>query len=638
MIENIFRAIFITSIAGSALTAVLAMLKPLTKRFFSYKWHYYIWLAVLLVMIMPIRFSMPQRNSEPVNEAAVQSVQSVKSSDDYRADAQQQTETNIVTGNTAERTAEIIKPVVNSDRNIIGYIWLFGAALFIIIDLVSYLRLIVMVRKNTSVISCAEVSEIYGAALTVRKGKGLSSPFIMGVFKPVLVLPETELSSEQLDNILRHEMTHFRRRDILYKWFAVLVSCIHWFNPFVYYVLHQINTECEISCDLSVVKDMSSEEKISYVNTIIALLSSERSKRIPLTTQMASGKAALKRRFTMIKNLKATGKAASVTSAITAAVMLVTTVFASGVIANEAGAHSAGDIAVLMNGQEVRLESNPFIDNQEVYVPLRETLNACGVADENITYNNGRIDMVIYSYVTDSSYGMHIDIGMPNITFDDDAAGEYKLVNGARTTTHPVLMREGVTYIPIGMLSRIKQYDVELADESEHVKGFRYNRALPVKLLSGLTVRLYDENGFDVMIEDWTTAESRDPSDYYEDGENVIIGNAAVQEAQGYSYGTVNGYYYPTAPVKRILTDDNGLVKAIVPVENQKHEAINGSGLSSGQWSSGWENAVYRSMGLAGHDERYASACGIFDPATAYLNMQNVNCFYIPVELIAYAE
>ena len=376
MIENIFRAIFITSIVGSALTVALALLKPLTKRVFGYTWHYYIWLAVLLVMIMPVRFSMPQRNSEPVNEAAVQSVQSVNSSDDYRADAQQQTETNIVTGNTAERTAEIIKPVVNSDRNIIGYIWFFGAALFIIIDLVSYLRLIVMVRKNTSVISCAEVSEIYGAALTVRKGKGLSSPFIMGVFKPVLVLPETELSSEQLDNILRHEMTHFRRRDILYKWFAVLVSCIHWFNPFVYYVLHQINTECEISCDLSVVKDMSSEEKISYVNTIIALLSSERSKRIPLTTQMASGKAALKRRFTMIKNLKATGKAASVTSAITAAVMLVTTVFASGVIANEAGAHSAGDIAVLMNGQEVRLESNPFIDNQEVYVPLRETLNA----------------------------------------------------------------------------------------------------------------------------------------------------------------------------------------------------------------------------------------------------------------------
>lgn len=129
------------------------------------------------------------------------------------------------------------------------------------------------------------------------------------------------------------------------------------------------------------------------------------------------------------------------------------------------------------------------------------------------------------------------------------------------------------------------------------------------------------------MIEDWTTAESRDPADYYEDGENVIIGNEAVQEAQGYSYGTVNGYYYPTDPVKRILTDDNGLVKAIVPVENQKHEAINGSGLSSGHWSSGWENAVYKSMGLAGHDERYASACGVFDPATAYLHMQNINCF-----------
>lgn len=639
MLENIFIAFFITSVAGSALTVIITLLKPVTKRIFGYSWHYYIWLSVLFVMILPVRFAIPQNDTAAVPMTDTQYVQSESTGEMRYTDAEARTSENTLSAKTtAERAADIIKPVVSRNINYTGVVWLSGVIVFLFINLAAYFRLLIRVHKNSAVISCPKLAAHYSVRITVRKGKGLSSPFIMGVFRPMLVLPETELSEEQLNNVLCHEMTHFRRRDILYKWFAVMVSCIHWFNPFIYYVLRQINSECEISCDLSVVRNMSSEEKISYVNTILALLSSERSKKIPLTTQMASGKTALKRRFTMIRNLKTTSRAASVTSVITAAVMFGTTVFASGVISNETGAHGTGDIAVLMNGQEIGFDSKPFVDNHEVYVPLRETLNACGVADDSIAYNNGRIDIILYSYVTDSSYIAHIDINRQNISFDNDAAEDYKLVNGARTTTHPALMRDGVTYIPIGMLSRIKQYDVELANESDYINGFRYNRALPVKLLSGLTVRLYDENGFDVIIDDWTTAESRNPSDYYEDGENVVIGNAATQEAQGYDYGTVNGYYYPNDPVKRILTDDNGQVIAVVPVENQKHEAINGSGLSSEQWSSGWENAVYRSMGVAGSDNYYASNCGIFDPSTAYADMQMMNCFYIPVELIAYAS
>lgn len=69
----------------------------------------------------------------------------------------------------------------------------------------------------------------------------------------MLILPDRELSGEALNNILRHEMMHFKRKDILYKWFVALVKCVHWFNPVAYYIAKQINIECEISCDLAVV-------------------------------------------------------------------------------------------------------------------------------------------------------------------------------------------------------------------------------------------------------------------------------------------------------------------------------------------------------------------------------------------------
>ncbi len=45
--------------------------------------------------------------------------------------------------------------------------------------------------------------------INVRVWENVASPFMTGIFRPTLILPKTELSSEQLDNMLRHEMTHF---------------------------------------------------------------------------------------------------------------------------------------------------------------------------------------------------------------------------------------------------------------------------------------------------------------------------------------------------------------------------------------------------------------------------------------------
>lgn len=367
------------------------------------------------------------------------------------------------------------------------------------------------------------------------------------------------------------------------------------------------------------------------------------------TTAMSSEGKMLEKRFSNITASKKTGRLKSAAASVLTVVIAATTLFMSGVLADTVGSYGAGDIAVLVNGRDVSLTNKPFTDNSEVYVPLRETLNACGVADSNITYYNGQINMTLHSDVTDSDYTAHINIGAQNIKFDGDTAGEWKLQNGARTTTHPAVLKDGVTYIPSGMLIRIKQYDVEIKDKAEHVKDFRYNRALPVKLLKGLKVRLYSEDGgFDNIIDDWTTAESENPEDYYESGERVIIGNAAKQHEQGYHYRTVNYYYFPTNPVKRILTDDDGKVIAVAMVENQKHEAINGSGISSMAASygeRGWAHVGVASMGnpkegaergdLDNMDWLTDNAM-VCDPETETLGTTTAQCFYIPVELITH--
>ena len=46
MIGELFKALLITSLAGSVLTVVISLLRPITKKIFGYSWHYYIWLAL----------------------------------------------------------------------------------------------------------------------------------------------------------------------------------------------------------------------------------------------------------------------------------------------------------------------------------------------------------------------------------------------------------------------------------------------------------------------------------------------------------------------------------------------------------------------------------------------------------------
>ena len=57
---NIFTAFLFTSIVGTLLAFFLALIRPLTQKVFSPGWHYYAWLIVLFVMILPIRFDVSQ--------------------------------------------------------------------------------------------------------------------------------------------------------------------------------------------------------------------------------------------------------------------------------------------------------------------------------------------------------------------------------------------------------------------------------------------------------------------------------------------------------------------------------------------------------------------------------------------------
>ncbi len=488
MIGELFKALLITSLAGSVLAVVISLLRPITKKLFGYSWHYYIWLCVLFVMLMPVRFNV---NTTPAPRITTQTVQTQQEA----VSEQPETTENIVQTAPAQKPQLLQKATVIWDRiiynrmNILAYVWLIGAIALMLLNVLRYIRLNIKIRKNSEVISCPETRAYTDRKINVRVWENVASPFITGIFRPTLILPKTELSEEQLHNILRHEMTHFKRHDILYKWFAEFVKCVHWFNPISWYVSKQIASECEISCDMSVTKNMTDSEEMSYVSTILSLLPTGKSKQLPLTTQMASGKKFLKRRFVMIKNKKTTSRFMSVLSAVIAVVMLSTTVFASGVLSDLTTDDYT--IEILNNGEKIELKNKPFIENGEVYVPLREVIDKSFSKDDGITdikWNDGTIDVTIAYYQGESGmYRLKIgsnQLELKHISFDehdknfDEIENNVGISQGLKQT--PVL-KKSTTYIP-------------LRNASYMLFGFT-NRRDENKVPRELTYDVYDKSG-----------------------------------------------------------------------------------------------------------------------------------------------
>ena len=454
MIGELFKALLITSLAGSAFAVVISLLRPVTKKLFGYSWHYYIWLCVLFVMLMPVRFNV---NPMPAPNNATQTIQTQQEA----VSAQPETTENVVQTAPAQKPQLLQKATVIWDRiiynrmNILAYVWLIGAIALMLLNVLRYIRLNIEIRKNSEVISCPETRAYTDRKINVRVWENVASPFITGIFRPMLILPKTELSEEQLHNILRHEMTHFKRHDILYKWFAEFVKCVHWFNPTSWYVSKQIAAECEISCDMSVTKNMSGSEEMSYVSTILSLLPTGKSKQLPLTTQMASSKKFLKRRFIMIKNKKTTSRFMSVLSAVIAVIMLSTTVFASGVLSDLTTDDYT--IEILNNGEKIELTNKPFIENGEVYVPLRELFEKMGIMSnpENyINWDNGKITVSINepsrSVNGYSEYTYQIEIGQEirKILSNPEPINFDVLIV-------PPVLKDSITYVQLGSVSGV---------------------------------------------------------------------------------------------------------------------------------------------------------------------------------------
>lgn len=98
----------------------------------------------------------------------------------------------------------------------------------------------------------------------------IKEPFVSGIFRPVIYLPQG-LSQTQQELVLLHEQVHIQRGDYLIKPLAFAGVCLHWFNPFVWAAFHFMERDMEISCDEAVLRRAGYENRKAYADTLLYL-------------------------------------------------------------------------------------------------------------------------------------------------------------------------------------------------------------------------------------------------------------------------------------------------------------------------------------------------------------------------------
>ena len=383
--NNVMLTVVSLSVSGSILIAILLLLKPLYKTKLSHRWQYYIWLVVVARLLIPFSFDLnlmeslssriftfsneailnqnemniPYMSSRVENNALTattdENIGSVGEVEMFTfifnaTDMYNQTnEVNVTTTPVASNTADSLFSRILPNLRII---WLAIGALLLVRKITIYQGFVRYVMAGASRVDDIKVIEKLGNIMEVLKIKSyvgiytnglISSPLIIGFFRPKIVLPTLNIGEDDLKNTLLHELIHHKRGDMFYKWLVQVVICLHWFNPFVHLMGREINKSCEFSCDEAVTKNLNSDEIRNYGDTLInALKHGARYDNTITSLNLGSNCKQLKERLDMIMNSKSKSRFGKIITCVITMFFLIGSAVV-GVYAENSNSH---------NGQE----------------------------------------------------------------------------------------------------------------------------------------------------------------------------------------------------------------------------------------------------------------------------------------------
>ena len=341
---NMVLKVFLSmSFSGALLILALVCGERFLKHKISRQWQYYIWLIVILRLLLPFgpETNLMGKTYQAVDEAITQNTSLSEAQEPVNAPgnvlppAVGSEPDNENTNSPVEElvTAHPLKDITSLLINHIWLIWLMVALGMLIRKVTIYQGFIRYINAGLAPVSDIEILDrlsIVAERMGIKKPIELcanpliSSPLLIGFFHPCIVLPSVDISEKDFQYIVLHELTHYKRWDMFYKWLVQITVCLHWFNPFVHLMSREITKACEFSCDEAVLIKMGYGNAQEYGNTLLdAMAAVGRYKENLGAVTLSENKQLLKERLGAIMKFKEQSRTVKMlTFALTLCVLL----------------------------------------------------------------------------------------------------------------------------------------------------------------------------------------------------------------------------------------------------------------------------------------------------------------------------
>ena len=390
-LSELVRTIIIMTLSGGLLALLLLLIKPLIRHRLPKAAQYFFWLVVLFTFLIPVSriITLPGTIADiaPFYSVVGRNVVSTAEAQD-RLPAM---EMPVFTPATNVESPPAVTPdPITQAITIFMLIYPLMFAVVLLYNAIGYAYFVSKLRRK----HFRPLSFEQNMLTELTKGKRTpkmivshhaATPMLVGVFRPIIVLPNREYTNEQIHSILLHELTHMWRLDVAVKWLTLLACAAHWFNPLVWIFKGEIDRACELSCDEAVINNMDTYGKRNYGETLISVASNKKIPMPVLSTTMCQEKRALKERLTAImKSKKHTKLAVLISAFILLAVILAAC--ATGAGGNQNPADDTTPVADEYYYETDDSTSDTQGDDYEEYVP--EPYEPSQQTDETPAQNN----------------------------------------------------------------------------------------------------------------------------------------------------------------------------------------------------------------------------------------------------------
>jgi len=318
------------------------------KRKYSAKWLYYTWLVIVIGLLIPLRpqflpalFPIESSHSHAVRTSTV----SAHPPNTTNPDASPLYAVESIQGEEAEQDREsrgaslFDVDVMTNAMTVAGYVWLIGIAAFLLPPLVRHRIFMKLVKRWSSPVTEASTLAIMEQVraelsivqpVTLKSCSFIAGPMLIGFTKPVILLPNQPFTAAEWSLICKHELVHWKRKDLWYKSAVLVVTAIHWFNPLVHLMARSIASLCEQACDEAVIGHSDLERRKLYGAAIIGVVRNHAQMSTAFSTTFYGGRQEMKRRLSFILDSSKKRKGITVLSCVLLGTIASGAVFAAG--------------------------------------------------------------------------------------------------------------------------------------------------------------------------------------------------------------------------------------------------------------------------------------------------------------------